>query len=419
MPLILRMACVAIVTGCILAGVGCPEPAPTPSPGLQLLLDEAEARGLAQVDVTGVGLTSIRIDLQSTSTDPLNVSISPGTIFEAQSAGTQNMVVTKQRDVYLSSYGSSKAVTVPAACANMELDVPDEGDTFGRIRRTPSEDLLKLLSLPDFSDETTRVQQFAVWTITDNPDTRFDYRGLRTSLQSWGSGPDEDEILRIQTLFKEAGISTYKYPALGGVGETEFHLTDWTVSDYFGAATLQLSFMTTGDAYLVLTNPDGVQTDSWNIFGWENEAKLVLANIGEVPDAGQYRLTVEDAGGRIVATETFGFEGAKAAISEVSPTWEYLTYFDEYNLNSLSFKVSNVGDLPLYICAAKVTVDGKETIGIVPYEEQAVLPGQEKTLNPWVLIPRVAPGEKTFIMELKDYAGKVIGSYSGTVRPSA
>jgi hypothetical protein len=181
---------------------------------VQLGLDEAEAMDLVETTVTGSGLTSITLQLQSTSTAPLNVLVLPGTIFEAQSADVQDMVVTETREVILSSYGSSEMLSVPAACANMHLEVPESSDTF-TIRRAPtSEDLLKLLNVPGFLAETFRVQQFAIWTITENPNCRATYRGL--GAWGFGSGPDEEEMERIETLFEEAEISTDKYPALGG-----------------------------------------------------------------------------------------------------------------------------------------------------------------------------------------------------------
>ncbi len=187
---------------------------PTPtfaSTPMAVELGEAEARGLVQVDVSGDGLTRIQIALESISTDPLEVTIIPGTIFEAQSAGTQNMVVRERRVALLSSRGSREILTVLAACANMRLGVPDEKDKL-TIRRTPtSEDLIKLLNLPDFHKEIFRVQQFAIWTITDNP-SRNTYVGIGAF--GVGSGPNEEEIGRMRSLFEKAGIPIDKYQAL-------------------------------------------------------------------------------------------------------------------------------------------------------------------------------------------------------------
>jgi hypothetical protein len=93
----------------------------------------------------------------------------------------------------------------------MELDAPDENDTFTISIVPAPEDLIKLLNLPDFHNETFRVQQFAIWTITDNP-PRDGYVGL--GYFGFGSGPNDEEMQKIQALFEKAGIPTGKYQAL-------------------------------------------------------------------------------------------------------------------------------------------------------------------------------------------------------------
>jgi hypothetical protein len=67
--------------------------------------------------------------------------------------------------------------------------------------------------LENFSEASARVKQFAIWTITDNPE-RGGYMGISTGFLPYGSGPDDDEIEAIRTLFISAGISTGKYQAL-------------------------------------------------------------------------------------------------------------------------------------------------------------------------------------------------------------
>ncbi len=61
-------------------------PPPIPAP-LALELTEAQARGLAQVAITGQGLEWIKLVLESLSPDPQEIAISPGTVFQAQTAG--------------------------------------------------------------------------------------------------------------------------------------------------------------------------------------------------------------------------------------------------------------------------------------------------------------------------------------------
>lgn len=188
--------------------------APTPTfsaTPMTIELHEAETRGVVKVEITGDGLEWIRIVLESMFDVPLEVTILPGTIFEAQSAGTQDMVVREAQTALLGTRGSRQSLTIPVACANMELGMPDGEDRFTIGRAPVSEDLIKLLNLPEFRDETFRVQQFAIWTITDNP-TRDGYVGL--GYFGAGSGPDDEEMERIRTLFARAGISIDKYRAL-------------------------------------------------------------------------------------------------------------------------------------------------------------------------------------------------------------
>lgn len=185
-------------------------PLPTPAP-LALELTEAQARGLAQVAITGQGLEWINLVLESLSPDPLEIAISPGTVFQAQTAGTQNMVVRRETVAYLQSAGSQQTLTIQVACANMELGVPEESDGFTISGAPAPEDLIKLLTLPGFLDETFRVQQFAIWTITDNPG-RGEYVGL--GYFGAGTGPSEEEMQRIRALFNQAGIPIERYRAL-------------------------------------------------------------------------------------------------------------------------------------------------------------------------------------------------------------
>jgi len=143
----------------------------------------------------------------------LDVAILPGTIFEAQSAGVQNMVVLEKKVMYLEFRGSVSSLSVPAACASMELEQPNSNNTFIMSTNPVSGDLTKLLNLADFQNETFRVKQFAVWTITDNP-PRDEYMGLATGFAVFGTGPSDTEMQRIMVLFEKAGILTSMYQAL-------------------------------------------------------------------------------------------------------------------------------------------------------------------------------------------------------------
>ncbi|MBI5650136.1 MAG: hypothetical protein HZC40_06795 [Chloroflexi bacterium] len=73
------------------------------------------------------------------------------------------------------------------------------------VPRNP--DLSALINLPDFTKEPIRVQQFAIWTITDNP-ARDAYMPVSDAQTS--GGPMTAEFTRIRELFLLAKIQLAK-----------------------------------------------------------------------------------------------------------------------------------------------------------------------------------------------------------------
>jgi hypothetical protein len=170
------------------------------------LLD-AITKGWVIATISGNGLSKIDISLKPQMDFNLELSIEPGTVFESQSGGVQNMVL-RQGTVVVLKPNIGISLELEVSCANMELEEPSGADTF-TISGGTSDDLLKLLRLSEFRFENGRIQQFAVWTITDNP-ARNNYTGI-TDQYGTGSGPTGDEIEIIRSLFQSAGINTSKY----------------------------------------------------------------------------------------------------------------------------------------------------------------------------------------------------------------
>lgn len=191
------------------AGAGAPA-TPAVRPG-GVDLRAAEARGLVQVTVTGRDLAYLNLALKSRSKDPLEVTIPAGLIFMADSAAVQNMVVRTGQSVFLAGKDAEASVMVPAACINMERAVPASSDRFTLGQAPAGGDLARLLELADFQGHSFRTQQFAIWTITDNP-ARDEYVGI--SSFGLGSGPDAQELQAIRSLFRQAGIDLARYRAL-------------------------------------------------------------------------------------------------------------------------------------------------------------------------------------------------------------
>ena len=172
-------------------------------------LVDAILNGWVIASISGDGLSQIDISLKPQVDFGLELEIEPGTIFEAQSGGVQNMVLRRGTVVVLKP-DVEISLELEVSCANMELKEPSQGDTF-MVNVGASGDLVKLLELPELRFESIRIQQFAIWTITDNP-SRADYTGI-TDQEGVGSGPTDAEFLRIQDLFERAGIDPAQYQA--------------------------------------------------------------------------------------------------------------------------------------------------------------------------------------------------------------
>jgi hypothetical protein len=188
------------------------EPSHTPAV-LTANLDDAINESFVQANFSGISLTKLNVTLKSTVNDSLEVTILPGTVFESQSADVQDRVVVERRLVYLEFLGSTSSLNVSAACTNMSLSQPDENSTFVLSQDPVPSDLIKLLNLTEFENATLRVKQFAIWTITENP-ARDEYTGLTNATAVSGTGPSDDELQQIKTLFERADILTSKYQAL-------------------------------------------------------------------------------------------------------------------------------------------------------------------------------------------------------------
>jgi hypothetical protein len=169
---------------------------------------EAITNGWVIASISGDGLSKIDISLKPQVDFNLELSIEPGTVFESQSGGIQNMVL-RQGTVVVLKPSIEISLELEVSCANMELKQPSSTDTFVVSQGETSNNLLKLLNLPEFRFESGRVQQFSIWAITDNP-TLYGYTGI-TDEYGLGSGPTYDEVEKMRSLFQTAGIDTSQY----------------------------------------------------------------------------------------------------------------------------------------------------------------------------------------------------------------
>jgi hypothetical protein len=164
--------------------------------------------GLVVAQPAGNGIETMDLSLSSKSRSVLDVTVDAGMMFEANSSNVQSMVATNTTDVTLNPGDSGVTLTVDVSCTNMNLEAPAQGDTF-YVQGSHSSDLRHLVNLADFQQASPRVQQFAVWTITDNP-TRDGFVEL---CSTDCSGPTDDEMNQIRQLLVEAGMDASKYAA--------------------------------------------------------------------------------------------------------------------------------------------------------------------------------------------------------------
>lgn len=186
------------------------KPTPTPVPPA-FELSAAVSADQITITLRGRSLQGLELTIASKLDTAIRVVVNPATVFEPRASGTQAMVVIEKKVVTLEAQAEVE-VELEVACAEMYDETPTSEDGFRLASERPTSDLVKLLKLPAFGDETFRIQQFAVWTITDNP-SRTAYVGL-TSSDGSGGEPTTAELKRISDLFAEAGIPAGHYRAL-------------------------------------------------------------------------------------------------------------------------------------------------------------------------------------------------------------
>jgi hypothetical protein len=191
---------------------------PTPRPPVteppaarRIALSAAIEQDLVRATVDGDGLQYIDLQLRSLADLPLIIEIGAGLMLDPQRNATQSMVVIADTEIDLAAMDDG-SWDVPVACAEMRRDQPGESDTFDIRTSRASGDLARLLNEPEFGDHQFRVQQFAVWTITNDP-LRRNYTPLGSTLSVFGTGPTDDEFNAIRDLLEAADIEPSDYRA--------------------------------------------------------------------------------------------------------------------------------------------------------------------------------------------------------------
>jgi hypothetical protein len=173
-----------------------------------LTLQEAITEGIVVATITGNGLSQIRLSLKPNIDVNYEVVVEPGTFFISGSEGVQNMVVRQEQIIYLKP-NLEISLELDVSCANMELKEPSFSDVFSVSTEPINEDLLRLLRSENFAYLDLTIQQFAIWTITDNPYDIYSYTGIAQGDSTERLTEKGIEIIREQ--FEQANIDTDKY----------------------------------------------------------------------------------------------------------------------------------------------------------------------------------------------------------------
>jgi hypothetical protein len=168
---------------------------------------EAYRDGKVDIEVRGDGIENVNGRVtRKAGTKPMVVRIPPGTLFEANSGGVQNMVVTDGTTVDLTT-SRSATFTAAVACSDLHLSVPGEGDRFavGRLPARKAE-VVKFFPVANRAGVSYETKQAGVWIVTD--DANYDGLGILVG-GFLGGGPraiNEDEAANAMMLLEKSGI---------------------------------------------------------------------------------------------------------------------------------------------------------------------------------------------------------------------
>ena len=179
-------------------------------------LQTALQKGWLTANISATNFSFITLNLQSKSNTAIELSLEPGTVFVPANKKIEKMV-NLVREVMVLPPNNRLTLTIPAISLDMKLGQPSKTDVFQIDPLTIlPDDLTKLLGNPDFRFETSRVQQLATWTITNNPG-RDAYLGLTSNPKAqgdFGGKPSGKEFDYLRTFFKNSGIDTTKYTSI-------------------------------------------------------------------------------------------------------------------------------------------------------------------------------------------------------------
>ena len=186
-----------------------------------MTFEQAVRRGLVEVEgAWGAGLKTVALQLRSRSKRPLAFVVREGVWFRPTDSSIQNMIARQPTEIRIPAAGTdpwraSNTYHIPVACANMGRTAPTARDSLTVEFGTASGDLALLLATPVFAEADFLAQQYAIWTVTDNPG-RWQYAPIRDGWSAPivpGQSRDPAVFDRVRELLETARIVPAKYRA--------------------------------------------------------------------------------------------------------------------------------------------------------------------------------------------------------------
>lgn len=181
---------------------------PSP-PKVRVELGAAVARGLVEFDAYGAGLEDLVFIVRSRGPEAVTVDVEAGTRFLPRKSNVQSMVVRRTMTLHVYP-GVVATERLPVACADMRLKTPSADDTFPTVDRG-SDKIRALMATSSFAASPFRVQQFAVWIVSENPTIKSI---PAIGMAYLGEGPSKTELDEIRRILIDARMDPNWFVAL-------------------------------------------------------------------------------------------------------------------------------------------------------------------------------------------------------------
>ena len=184
---------------------------------------------------------------------------------------------------------------------------------------------------------------------------------------------------------------------------TTFTLLSHTMSDDDGFPALGLSFNLSDYATVSVTDPTGHELCNDTFFQGVHTAQVVLGAYRHSPPQGAYTIRVSDAQQNLVSSTLLRYNVSSVNISACNQAW--FSHSNESVL-SLTFTITNTGQLPFYPDTVKVSYGDVLLVG--PVMPTVVLPQQTSEASALVVMQTLLTPVSRMTIQLLDSDNDVV-----------